>query len=270
VSADGKLVQSEEISVGGPTMMQNFAVTGKHAIFMDLPVVFDLQLAIQGSMPFHWSDDYPARMGIMPRTGSDADVKWFDVDPCFVFHGLNAWDDGDQVVFDACRISEVWRNAGQMVGGDGVQTLHRFRFDMASGATVEETLDECGMDFPRVPDARVGQKNRHGYTVQFGSDASGNPGFVGLLQFDMQRGSSETHAMGAGRSAGECVFVPAAGSDPDGDEGWVMTYVYDAGSNTSEFVIIDATRFADEPVARVKLPQRVPFGFHGSWLPDEA
>lgn len=270
VSPEGKLVQSEEIEVGGPTMMHDFAVTQKHAIFMDLPVVFDLQLAIQGQMPFHWSDEYPARIGIMPRTGGNADVKWFDVDPCYVFHTLNAYERDGEVVLDVCRISEIWRNAGQMDGGGGVQTLHRFRFDPATGSAKEETLDERGMDFPRVADARVGLPNRFGYTVQFGSDENGQPAFTGLLQSDLARGSSKLHTLGPGRSAGEAVFVSAPGADPDSDEGWVMAYVYDRGTNASEFVILDATRFDAEPVARVPLPQRVPFGFHGSWLPDES
>jgi hypothetical protein len=33
--------------------------------------------------------------------------------------------------------------------------------------------------------------------------------------------------------------------------------------------ICDAADFAAEPIARVLLPIRVPFGFHGAWIPDE-
>jgi carotenoid cleavage dioxygenase len=115
-------------------------------------------------MPFAWSDDYPARIGVMPRTGTDADVKWFDVDPCFVFHTLNAYDDGNTVVLDACRSSEVWRKAGEMQG-DGVLTLHRFTFDMASGNVSEQTIDDRSLEFPRVAPQRVGLKNRFGFLL---------------------------------------------------------------------------------------------------------
>lgn len=64
------------------------------------------------------------------------------------------------------------------------------------------------------------------------------------------------------------MFVPAAGTDPGSDEGWVMSYVYDPRTDESEFVVLDATHMTKDPVARVRLPQRVPNGFHGSWLPD--
>ena len=95
VSADGALVQTEEITVGGPTMMHDFNVTRNHVIFMDLPAVFDLELAMRGEMPIHWDDAYPARLGVMPRDGTDADVRWYDIDPCYVFHPMNAYEDGD-------------------------------------------------------------------------------------------------------------------------------------------------------------------------------
>jgi carotenoid cleavage dioxygenase len=270
VSANGELVQSEEIAVGGPTMHHDFAITETRALFMDLPVVFDLEAAMRGTMPFRWSDDYAARVGVMPRTGTNADVRWFEIEPCYVFHTLNAYDDGDEVVLDVCRISEMWRDPGQMQGGNGRQTLHRFRFHLASGATKEETLDERAMDFPRVADARVGLEHRYGYTVHFGAGADGSPAFVGLLKLDLASGRTWLHAMGPGRNAGEPVFVPAAGADPATDHGYVLCYAHDDTSGKSELLVLDASRFESAPIARVALPQRVPYGFHGSWIPDEA
>jgi len=264
VSPDGQLVQSEEIAVPGPTMMHDFMITRHHAIFMDLPVVFDLQAALAGTMPFKWSDDYGARIGIMPREGGNDDVRWFEVDPCYVFHTMNAWEEGQRVHFDVCRISEIWREAGDMTGGTGKQTLHRFTFDLASGRVAEETLDDRGMDFPRVADARVGLRNRYGYTLQLGSSLG--EGFAGHLKFDFRTGKSE-QAVYEG-SPGEPCFVAAPGADPDSDDGFVLSFVYDDGSGRSELVIVDASDFTAGPVARVKLPQRVPYGFHGSWVTD--
>jgi carotenoid cleavage dioxygenase len=222
-----------------------------------------------GTMPFKWSDNYGARIGIMPRTGTNADVVWFEVEPCYVFHAMNAWDEGDTVVYDVCRMSEVWREAGDMLGDGTDITLHRFRFDLARGSVKEETLDDRAMEFPRVADGRVGQKNRFGFTLAFGDTGEGgSPAMAGHYKFDLEKGTAELNSAGQGRNPGEPVFVPAAGADPDSDEGYVMTFVYDGPSDKSELVIADASNFGAAPIARVKLPQRVPFGFHGSWIPD--
>ncbi len=269
VSPDGKLTQVEEIQVPGPTMMHDFMITSTKALFLDLPVIFDLQAALAGTMPFKWSDDYGARIGIMPRDGTNADVRWFEVEPCFIFHGVNAWDEGNTVVYDACRNSEIWREAGSMETGDGQLTLHRFHFDLDTGAVREETLDERAMEFPRVADDRVGLKNRYSYTLAFDPEASGDtPAMAGAYKIDNQTGTVTEHRMGAGRAPGEGVFVPAAGASPDSDAGYLLTFVYDDGAGKSELVILDAASFEKPPIARVKLPQRVPFGFHGSWFGD--
>ena len=268
VAPDGRLVQSEEIEVGGPTMMHDFAITERYALFLDLPVVFSLADALAGAMPFSWSDDYPARIGVMPRTGTNRDVRWFTVEPCYVFHTMNAFEDGDTVVLDACRNSEVWRKAGDMQSSTGKLTLHRFRFDLRSGGVKEETLDERAMEFPRVADARIGRKNRFGFTLRVEPGQSESPGFLGLLKVDLATGKSELHDCGPGRSAGEAVFVPASGADPDSDEGYLLSYVHDAATDRSELWVIDASRMTRPPLARIALPQRVPNGFHGSWLPD--
>jgi carotenoid cleavage dioxygenase-like enzyme len=270
VSPDGKLVQSEEIEVPGPTMMHDFMITEKRAIFMDLPVVFDMPAALAGTMPFKWSDDYGARIGIMPRKGTNADVVWFEIEPCYVFHAMNAWDEGDQVVYDVCRMSEAWREAGGMQGGNTELTLHRFTFDLSTGNVKEETLEKRDMEFPRIAAGRVGLKNRYGFALAFGDGGNGGlPDMAGHYKFDFAKGTTELHSAGPGRNPGEPVFVTAAGADPDSDEGYVMTFVYDGPTDKSELVIADASNFTAPPIARVKLPQRVPFGFHGSWISDE-
>jgi carotenoid cleavage dioxygenase len=236
---------------------------------MDLPVVFDLELALKGSMPFHWSETYPARIGIMPRTGRSADVRWFEIAPCYVFHGLNAYDEGDGVVFDVCRLADLWRSGSNTLDPSRI-TLHRFRFDLAAGSVKEETLDERAMDFPRVADARVGRKHRFGFSLRFASEKPGAESEAGLLKLDLERGSSEAHEFGAGCVPGEPVFVPAAGADPNSDAGYVLSYVHDENTGRTQLVVLDASAFTSKPLARIALPQRVPYGFHGSWIADPA
>lgn len=267
VSADGRLVQTENITVGGPTMMHDFNVTRNHVIFMDLPAVFDIEMAMKGEMPIHWDDDYPARLGVMPREGSDADVRWFDIDPCYVFHPMNSYGDGDRIVLDVARLSHVWRES--MMDFPSPE-LWRFTIDTASGRVTEEQVDDRPAEFPRVPDSRVGLKHRYGYMMAFDAEAFGGDPMDQsgtILKYDRDTGAKAEISLGRGCMPGEPVFVPADGGTTE-DEGYLMTYVYDASEDASRFVVLDAATMDDTPVASVDLP-RVPFGFHGSWIPTD-
>ena len=264
VSADGQLVQREEITVGGPTMMHDFNITQNHIIFMDLPAVFDMDLALKGEMPIRWDDDYPARLGVMPRNGNDASVVWYDINPCYVFHPLNAYEDGDKIVIDVARMSHVWRNGGMDFPSP---MLHRWVIDTATGTVSETQIDDHPADFPRVPDARIGLPHRYGYLMGFdvGMSLENSINSSGtLLKYDQQTGARSSIDVGLGRQPGEAVFVPADGGTAE-DDGYLITYVYDAHVDQSECVIYDAATMSDEPVATIHLP-RVPFGFHGSWV----
>lgn len=262
--AAGELVQSEVIEVPGSTMMHDFAITEQHVIFMDLPVVFDSERAMQGTMPYAWSDDYGARLGIMPRGGGGAEVRWFEIEPCYVFHPLNAYAEGNEVVLDVARYPEIWRSSP----ADFTRAcLHRYRVDLGSGRVREETLDDLNIEFPRVDPRREGRPHRFGYAVSI--DLLTSQSSSALVQYDLARGRTTTHDFGPGRVPGEGVFVPASASAAE-DEGWVLTYVYDEARDASALVVLDAAVFDKPPVASVALPQRVPFGFHGSWIPDPA
>ncbi|HEV7862415.1 MAG TPA: carotenoid oxygenase family protein [Acidimicrobiia bacterium] len=263
--AAGNLVQSEEITVPGPTMIHDFAITEHSVVFMDLPVVCDPSLLMAGTMPYRWSDDYGARIGVMPRLGSNADVRWFDVEPCYVFHVLNASEpQPGRLHVDVVRYPHLWRdhqNAFEPA------TLHRWTVDVASGTVKEEALDDRAVEFPRVDERRVGRTARFGYAVQTRPGPDGFAMETGLVKYDLVTGATEEHRFGPGRTPGEAVFVPAS-DDAGEDDGYLLAYVYDAGADGSDLVILDASDFAASPVATVALPRRVPFGFHGSWVGD--
>ncbi|MET0908576.1 MAG: carotenoid oxygenase family protein [Ilumatobacteraceae bacterium] len=262
LDATGALVHSAEITVPAGTMMHDFMITRDHAIFMDLPVVFDLSNL---EAPLKWDDDYGARIGIVPRMGTDSDIRWFEIDPCYVFHPLNAYVDGDTVVCDVGRHASMWRNSME----DGTPSyLHRWTFDLATGAVGEQQLDGDSHAFPRVDDRVVGLQHRYGWGVAprgGGDGAITAPGNV--VKWDLRTGAQHTYDFGPNAFPGEFAFVQdddAAGED----EGWVMGFVYDAAEDSSDLVILDGSAPGTEPVARVHLPQRVPFGFHGSWVDD--
>jgi carotenoid cleavage dioxygenase len=228
---------------------------------MDLPIVFDMELAMAGTMPYRWSDDHGARLGIMPRGGTSADVRWFEIAPCYVFHPLNAYDDDGAVVMDVARYPELWR-----AGSDARVTasLHRWRVDLGAGRVSEQPLDDRPMEFPRLDERLTGLPHRFGYAVERGDNRGTERA---LLKYDVGRGVTTVHDFGAGRAPAEPVFVPASPAAAE-DEGWLLAYVYDAARDGSDLVILDASDFTGKPVATIALPQRVPFGFHGSWLPE--
>jgi carotenoid cleavage dioxygenase len=261
--ANGQLVQSTVIDVPGPTMIHDFAITERYVVFMDLPVVFDLALAQAGRMPYRWSDDYGARVGLMPHGGTNADVRWFEVAPCYVFHPLNAFDDGESVAVDVARYPELWR---QGASGFTQASLHRWRLDRARGSVTEQALDDRAVEFPRCDERRTGRPHRYGYAVYTEDDAREDARSA-LVKYDLRTGGAVVHAFGSGRMPSEGVFVPAS-PDAGEDHGWVMAYVYDAARDGSDLVIVDAADFTGKPVATIRLPQRVPFGFHGTFIPD--
>lgn len=257
---EGRLVQATEIPVGGPTMIHDFCTTRHHAIFMDLPIVFDMELAMKGTMPYRWSDAYKAPLGVMPREGSADQLRWFEIAPCYVFHPMNAYDEENRIILDVARYERLWDKGWR----DSRARLHRFTLDLDSGNAGEEPLDDRPIEFPRVADSRTGFKHRYGYAPLTPGENQENLTLgAQLFKFDLETGSVQSCEFGGTKRAGEFV---RAGGDGAEDAGWLMGFVHDDGTGTSSFVVLDASDMTQ--VASVALPQRVPFGFHGNWFAD--
>ena len=265
LDARGRLVHSAPISVPGPTMMHDFMITREHAIFMDLPVVFSLERAMRGEVPLYWDESYGARIGILPRMGTDADVRWFEIDPCYVFHPMNAYVEDGKVVCDVGRHAHMWRTS---MNDFAPSYLWRWTFDLATGKVGEQQLDDRAHGFPRVDDRVQGKKHRYGWAVAARAgheQVVGAPGVV--VKYDLATGAQAEHDFGPAAHPDEFVFVEShPGAGPD--EGYALGYVYDSARDASDLVILDATRPEAKPVAVVHLPRRVPHGFHGSWIGD--
>ncbi|MBT4492760.1 MAG: dioxygenase [Gammaproteobacteria bacterium] len=257
-SPTGEMLQVEPITVKGATMVHDFNITRNHVVFMDLPVVWDFEGMESSGLPVVWDESYGARLGVMPRNGTDADVRWFDINPCYVFHPMNAYEEGNKIILDVCRMETAMKP-----GVNSPPQLYRWVIDLDKGTVSESQTDDRTVDFTRICDTRVGLKNRYGYGAAFGG---GMPVAVGFLKYDLEKDSSEYHDLGGGLGS-EPVFV----KDPNGkdeDDGWVLSYVYQPEINKSEIVIVDSRAFDKDPVARIHLPVRVPAGFHGNWVPD--
>lgn len=271
ISPQGEVVRTEEIAVGGPTMVHDMAMSSRWVVAFDLPVLFDLDLAAGGRrLPYAWDDGYPARLGLMPRSGTGADTVWVDIDPCYVFHPLNAFDDGDQLVIDLVRHPSMFRT-DRDGPNEGPPVMERWRVDPVRADVVRTVLDERPQEFPRADERLAGRRHRYGYSVNVPLTDMGGGGdrTSSVLKYDLEAGTVDAHHMGPGRVAGEVVFVPAHDGAGE-DEGWLLGYVHDAPTGRSELVVLDASDVTAAPVGRVLLPVRVPAGFHGNWVPDGA
>ncbi|MGH3922332.1 MAG: carotenoid oxygenase family protein, partial [Pseudonocardiaceae bacterium] len=298
IGVDGRARRTVDVEVAGSPMMHDFSLTERHVVFYDLPVTFDARqgaaisvpralraparlvlsaligrvrvpdpiLAMAGkgmrgnaSLPYRWNPGYPARVGVMPRTGGGGDVRWFDVEPCYVFHPLNAYDDGDSIVLDVVRHPKMF--ATDFHGPyEGPTTLDRWTVDLADGKVRETRLDDHPQEFPRIDDRLAGRVHRYGYAAQTASGQFGDS----VLKHDLRYGSTTVRRLGASKRVGEFVFVPNPAPCFE-DDGVLMGFVYDASTDRSDLVILDAASL--DTIAEIHLPSRVPSGFHGNWAP---
>lgn len=267
VDASGQLVHSADIDLPAGVMMHDFAITERYAVFFDAPAVFDLDAMMSGEPALSWRPDNGTRIGIMPRRGTSSDIRWFEIDNCYVVHFSNAWDDGATIEIRAPRMEDMPGGFEAEPGAAREPMPWRWELDLATGSVTDEQTDDVPGEFPRVNDAMVGQRNRFGYD----STARGwefNFDFNGVMQYDYERGTSAQHTYGPSQVSGEHVFAPDPGGTAEND-GWLMSFVTDRETEASELAIIDARDVAAGPVARIQMQARVPIGFHANWFASD-
>jgi carotenoid cleavage dioxygenase len=226
---------------------------------------------MKGGPVIAWDPDAGSQIGIMPRSGTTADIRWFKGPAAYVYHPLNAYSEGNKVVLDHMVYPRVplFPNADGSRAptdlADAPAHLERWTFDLGSNSDgyKREKLDDLATEFPRVDDRWTGLKHRHGYAGAItGPKLPGSP-FDTLVHFDLQTGAREKWASGPGNFVMEPVVAPRG---PGEANGYLLTLVYRSETNLSELVVLDAKNVAAGPIATAKLPVRVPFGFHGNWL----
>ena len=261
----GRVLRETPIAVQDGPSIHDCALTGNFVVILDLPVTFSMQALIAGhKFPYRWNRAHRARVGLLPRDGSGDRVVWHEVDPCYVFHVGNSFeDDAGRVVIDLCAYETIFD--GEMAGPYGKSLgLERWTLDGKGGKVARETLDPAGQEFPR-PDERYFTKD-YRYLWAMGLPEDGDLEFVApmpLYRHDLATGERVQRDFGEGRIPGEFVFVPRSADAPEGD-GWVMGYVIDRNEGTSALEILDAMSL--EPVASVHIPHFIPPGFHGNWI----
>ncbi|MEM7337591.1 MAG: carotenoid oxygenase family protein [Actinomycetota bacterium] len=272
VGRDGTVTKTVDVPLPGMTMVHDMSLTGRYAVVYDQPCTVDLDLAFAGRFPFRWNPDYANRVGLLPRQGGADDIVWIDVPPGYCFHPLNSFDvdatadSGEKVVIDLCVYDKMFDQ--DLLGPfENMARLERWELDVNRRDASVTVIDETPNEFPRHRGSLSTKPYRYGYCAS--PSTSPGDGWP-TLKHDLETGARQVFDHGPGRAAGEPVFVAREDGEAE-DDGWLVTYVHDLATDSAEFVVIDAQDFdRTDYVAQVKLPQRVPYGFHGNWVSDRS
>jgi carotenoid cleavage dioxygenase len=264
----GNLVKTFPVKLEAPTMIHDFVLTERHIVLLAGTAVFDVQAARAGQSLLQWRPELGMRIGVIALHGSS--VTWLEADAFFVFHFANGFERGTEIVIDYVRHQRFALGPSPGGGPRQVPTLHRLRIDLLNRKLSDAELSDLAVEFPRINDRREATPTRFIYLPTLTSSLRltnvSSDTFNTMLKVDTATGHITRHDFG-NRVAGEAVFIPRPGRSGE-DDGYLAIFAFDPDSRTSDFVLLDAARIAAEPVAVVRLPQRVPQGLHGSWIPQ--
>jgi carotenoid cleavage dioxygenase len=264
----GRVTRRDRFAAPYASVIHDFIVTRNYVMFPVLPLTGDHQRAMKGLPPWAWEPAKGAFIGVMKRNANVDSIRWFEIEPSFVLHAMNAWEDGEKI---HCELMEypnapVFPNADGSPGQDAQAKLTRWTIDLAGNTNraMREPLDDLNSEMPRFDERLAGLPYRNGwYLANIGSK---NLGFNAIAHIDLKTGKRAQRVLDPGDAADEPIFVPRSASAPEGD-GYVIALVYRAATNTSELLILNAQDIAGEPATVLKLPRRVPAGFHGNFVP---
>ena len=258
----GKLIKDKIIETPSRPMVHDCAITKNYVLIFDLPVTFNLgrrdgdNNPIGGDYPVVWNDKHISRVGLQSKKTDE--IIWIEVNPGFLFHIVNSYEnENGQVVLDFCRYERLFDFDNPLPMGQK-PFLTRWILDPKAKTCSEEMLDDRPMEFSRVHPDYDGKQHRFGYLLNDGR-------LNNYFKHDFEKSETITHDFGESCQAAEPVFIPKKNAKSE-DDGFVVGFVYDKTTDLSDFVVLDAQNFSEAPLARITLPQRVPFGFHGSWI----
>ena len=276
VDAKDNLVHYVDVPLPGPRLPHDMAFTENYAILNDMPLFWEPAALAKGKYASRFHPEIPSRIAVIPRRGQTSDIKWFEADPTYVLHWVNAYEDGDEIVLDG-----FFQQDPEPPSGNGTlyqrmfrfldnelmgPQLHRWRLNMATGLCKEEPLSDSKSEFGMINQQYAGLRHRYSYA------ATTKPGwflFNGLLKHDTETGNEERYLFGEGVYGSETAMAPRIGSTSE-DDGYLVTIVSDMNKDISECLVFDARNLAAGPVARVQLPERVSSGTHATWAPGSA
>ena len=277
VDAAGEHVHRVPIDLPGARAPHDITITEHYSILHDFPLFHDVEvLRSRGYRVARFHRDLPSRFGVIARRGEGDSVRWFEFEPGYVLHMVNAWEEGDWIVMDGCFQPDptIRRNPEEgalasMLGYLRIRAhLHRWRMNLRTGETREEPLDDLNVEFCLPDTGLYGQKTRYSYHQHLPEDMF-TVDFRALVKYDHASGAAKRYDYPGGWRGSESPFARRHGPADAEDDGYVVTIMTDRDSLASECWVFDAGEIERGPVARVKLPARVPTGFHAKWIPGD-
>jgi carotenoid cleavage dioxygenase len=263
--ATGAVVRRDDFEAPFTSMVHDFLVTERHALFPILPLTGSLERAMAGGPVYAWEPERGSHIGVMARDAGVETLRWFETDPVYVFHPMNAWEEGDRIVADVMEYARPPLFPGLDGSPPTEARLVRWTFDLAgvTSAIKRAPLDDTPGEFPRFDERFAGLPYRHGWFAGNG----GGPReirFDSIAHIDHATGRRSLYRFPSGDAPGEPVFVPRSPGADEGD-GWILAVVYRGAEDRSDFAVFDAQAIEAGPIGVARLPRRVPFGFHGNW-----
>ncbi|WP_108811621.1 carotenoid oxygenase family protein [Sphingorhabdus sp. Alg231-15] len=278
VGPDDQLKHFIPVELPGARLPHDMAFSENYAIFNDCPLYWKPELIEQNLYVPSYHPDEPTRFGVIPRMGQPEDIKWFEAKPTYVLHWANAFEDGDELVLDGYFQNQPvpkpltdfpsgYESMGASIDLHSFQPeLHRWRFNLKTGETREETLfDDYPVEFGMFNQQVVGQPYRYVYSV------TGHPGwflFNGVVKHDLETGTAERYYFGDDRFGSEAPFIPRKNAQSE-DDGYLISFITDMAQDRSECIIVDAKDIAAGPVCTIILPHRISSGTHATWAEAE-
>lgn len=273
VDRTGKLVHYVPIDLPGPRLPHDMAFTRNYSILNDFPLFWDEELLKQDIHVSRMHSGLKSRFGIIPRYGRSDEIRWFEAEPTYVLHFLNAWEEGDEIILDGyfqedpCPppLDGYPKGMSHMMAFLDEHSfrprLHRWRFNLKTGETHEQRLDDRILEFGMFNQRYAGAPYRYAYSTFT------KPGwflFKGMVKHDLHTGESWDITLPDGVYASESPFAPRIDAK-DEDDGYLVSFLIDENTQTSECILIDCKDFAAGPVVRIALPHKIPSGTHSTW-----
>ncbi|GLI66025.1 hypothetical protein VaNZ11_009730 [Volvox africanus] len=276
----GNLVRQWNIHIPRPVMMHDMGATERYLVLLDTPLCFDPEAMIkENTVPFKFRKELPSRIGLLRRDQPScpegfADVEWFKIPgPGFhVFHISTSWEEpnGDVKIY-LCQMDEIDLNMDGMKNSEPPY-LTEYTLSPSTGVARRRRMSMVPVEFPVINPSKATRKCKWSWMAVMDESAE-VPTMTGLAKMDLEAATGTDACVAMikyppGVFGGEASFVPRTGATVE-DDGYLVAYVYDSKADVSYMNIYNALTMSPTPVASLRMPRRVPYGFHGTWVTEE-